>query len=43
VARLRQETAAELASLRKGATALQGYARPGVGAARDVVRFDHAR
>ena len=41
-ARLRQETAAELRSLRRGATALHGYARPGADLAR-YSRHDHQR
>ena len=41
-ARLRQETAAELRSLRLGATALHGYARPGADLAR-YSRHDHQR
>ena len=41
-ARLRQETAAELRSLRRGATALHGYARPGTDLAR-YSRHDHQR
>ena len=42
-ARLRQETAAELGALRRGATALHGYARPGAELARQYSRYDHAR
>ena len=42
-ARLRQETAAELGSLRRGVTALHGYARPGTDLARQYSRYDHQR
>ena len=42
-ARARRETAAELGSLRRGATALRGYARPGAGAGAHYSRHDHQR
>ena len=42
-ARLRQATAAELGSLRRGAAALHGYARPGADLARRYSRHDHLR
>ena len=43
-ARRRQDTATELRSLRRGATALQGYARPGSGAGGgQYSRLDHLR
>ena len=42
-ARLRQETAEELGSLRRGATAIHGYARPAANLAHDSIRLDQLR